>query len=92
MNSHLHEKQTKTLLPIQIRYRAQDYETRYLDDPRHLYIEEFHTEHADDGFFAFIPSETAAKTNLGSKWTALGCVAFTIAALSWIAYRLISLR
>ena len=88
MKTQAHEKQTRGQLPIQIRYRAQDYETRYLDDPRVLYIEEFHAEHADDGFVAIIPSERAAKRNLGSKWMRLGRVAVALASLGWIAYQL----
>ncbi len=77
-------------LPILIRYRAQDYQTRYLDDPRVLYIEEFRAEHPDDGFVAMIPSESAAARNLGSKWSMIRRVAIAICSLSWVAYLLFS--
>lgn len=88
MKTQANKKQTRGQLPVQIRYRAQDYETRFLDDPRVLYIEEFHAEHADDGFVAIIPTEKAAKRNLGSKWTSLGRIAVVLASLSWIACQL----
>ncbi len=89
MKSHQHEKQTRAQLPILIRYRAQDYETRYLDDPRILYIEEFRDLHRDDGFVAMIPSEKATGDKaLGSKWSALGWSALALASLGWIVYRL----
>lgn len=90
MKSHQHEKQTRARLPILIRYRAQDYETRFLDDPRVLYIEEFRDLHRDDGFVAMIPSEKASRgKELGSKWSALGWAAMALASLGWIAYRLL---
>lgn len=90
MKIHRGEKQTLAKLPIQIRYRAQDYETRYLDDPRALYIDEFNAKHADDGFFAIIPSETAAEKSQEGKWMTVVWVALAFASLSWIAYRLLS--
>jgi hypothetical protein len=93
VKSHQHEKQTRARLPILIRYRAQDYETRYLDDPRVLYIEEYRDLHRDDGFVAMIPSEKVTRQlgkEPGWKWWALGWAAMAIASLSWNAYQLIS--
>ena len=95
MKTRVHKKQTRTQLPILIRYRAQDYETRYLDDPRALYIDEFREQHPDDGFLAIIPSEAAtealAQQDAGWDWPAVGLSVMTLGPLSWIAYRLFSL-
>lgn len=48
--------ESKGQLPIVIRYNAQDYETRWVPDPRVGYVKSFREEHRDDGFVAIIPS------------------------------------
>jgi hypothetical protein len=70
----------KGLLPILIRYRAQDYETRYLDDPRVLYIEEYHDLHRNDGFVAMIPSEKMNRLSRRMRW-ALAVIGVILAGL-----------
>lgn len=94
MKAKVQEKQTRAQLPVVIRYRAQDYETRYLDDPRALYVEEFQEQHPDDGFFAIIPNEASAaalaKWDVRRQRSALAWAAITFASLGWIVYRLFS--
>ncbi len=88
------EQRKRATLPVLIRYRAQDFETRYLDDPRALYVEEFQSQHPDDGFFAVIPTETAAgaftKQDVPRPWLTLVELAMTLGSLGWIAYRILS--
>ena len=73
------------LLPILIRYKAQDYQTRYLDDPRVLYIEEFHDLHRNDGFMAMIPREK--KTHVSNWWALAWFVAICPLPI-WLVVRL----
>ena len=95
MKTRAREQHARARLPILIRYRAQDYETRYLDDPRTLYVEEFQAQHPDDGFFAIIPAETtelaSAKKNAPRLWLTLAGAAMTFGPLGWVAYRLFSI-
>ena len=77
------EKKKVGQLPILIRYRAQDYQTRYLDDPRILYLEEFREQHPDDGFMAVIPREKSAK--LEASLRSKKVLSYSLVALTTIA-------
>ena len=70
-------------LPILIRYKTQDYSTRYLPDPRIMYIEEYHDIHKDDGFLAMIPPQEKpmrGKTWLAAFGVAMMCLSFCLCA------------
>lgn len=74
-------------LPVLVRHNAQDFDMRYLVDPRPLYIEEHNAQHADDGFVASIPRATKPQT-ASRWWFAIACAA--VAMLTWlIAHRLL---
>jgi hypothetical protein len=80
------KQQSHGQLPILIRYRAQDFQTRYLDDPRIMYIEEFRKLHPDDGFVAMIPSPRVAARQAGRKWPKFCGLAAVFCSLSWTAF------
>ena len=84
------KRKTLGQLPILIRYKAQDYQTRYVDDPRILYIDEFRALHPDDGFVALIPSEASAKRSPSSRLSRCCRGAALLISLSWVAYALLA--
>jgi hypothetical protein len=76
-------------LPVLIRYRAQDYDTRWVHDPRIGYVKAFREDHRDDGFVAIIPRDNS-RVHRRVCPRCFGCrnsawLAFAIVGALWVA-------
>ena len=72
-------------LPVLIRYRLQDYETRYVRDGRPEYIRAYNKKNGAKGFVAMIPP-TEEKRTARRRAVTIGLCVLAVAAMATLTF------